>query len=74
MNITGIARENFEEAGLPLKNTIELTTKNEYTIPDIWGLKVGRKFLDTGEIESHFEEQQFLRSENGQHYWNIPIQ
>ena len=50
MNITGIARENFEEAGLPLKNTIELTTKNEYTIPDIWGLKVGRKFLDTGEI------------------------
>ena len=40
MNITGIARENFEEAGLPLKNTIELTTKNEYTIPDIWGLKV----------------------------------
>ena len=52
MNITGIARENFEEAGLPLKNTIELTTKNEYTIPDIWGLKVGRKFLDTGEIES----------------------
>ena len=28
MNITGIARENFEEAGLPLKNTIELTTKN----------------------------------------------
>ena len=60
MNITGIARENFEEAGLPLKNTIELTTKNEYTIPDIWGLKVGRKFLDTGEIESHFEEQQFF--------------
>ena len=60
MNITGIARENVEEAGLPLKNTIELTTKNEYTIPDIWGLKVGRKFLDTGEIESHFEEQQFL--------------
>ena len=52
MNITGIARENFEEAGLPLKNTIELTTKNEYTIPDIWGLKVGRKFLDTGEIAS----------------------
>ena len=42
MNITGIARENFEEAGLPLKNTIELTTKNEYTIPDIWGLKVGK--------------------------------
>lgn len=40
--------------------TIELTTKNEYTIPDIWGLKVGRKFLDTGEIESHFEEQQFF--------------
>ena len=60
MNITGIARENFEEAGLPLKNTIELTTKNEYTIPDIWGLKVGRKFLDTGEIASHFEEQQFF--------------
>ena len=60
MNIAGIARENFEEAGLPLKNTIELTTKNEYTIPDIWGLKVGRKFLDTGEIESHFEEQQFF--------------
>lgn len=60
MNITGIARENFEEAGLPLKNTIELTTKNEYTIPDIWGLKAGRKFLDTGEIESHFEEQQFF--------------
>ena len=28
MNITGIARENFEEAGLPLKNTIELTTMN----------------------------------------------
>lgn len=55
-----VARENFEEAGLPLKNTIELTTKNEYTIPDIWGLKVGRKFLDTGEIESHFEEQQFF--------------
>lgn len=52
MNITGIARENFEEAGLPLKNTIELTTKNEYTIPDIWGLKVGRKFLDTGDVHS----------------------
>ena len=48
MNITGIARENIEEAGLPLKNTIELTTKNENTITDIWGLKVGRKFLDTG--------------------------
>ena len=61
MNITGIARENFEEAGLPLKNTIELTTKNEYTIPDIWGLKVGRKFLDTGEIESHFEEQLYTK-------------
>lgn len=33
MNITGIARENFEEAGLPLKNTIELTTKMNIQSP-----------------------------------------
>lgn len=60
MNITGIARENYEAAGLPLKNTIELIAKNEYTIPDIWGLKVGRKYLDTGEIESQFKKEQFF--------------
>nr|WP_288640799.1 hypothetical protein [uncultured Anaerobutyricum sp.] len=60
MNITGIARENYEAASLPLKNTIELTTKNEYTIPDVWGLKVGRKYVDTGEIESQFKKEQFF--------------
>ena len=60
MNITGIARENYEAAGLPLKNTIELIAKNEYIIPDIWGLKVGRKYLDTGEIESQFKKEQFF--------------
>lgn len=48
MNITGIARENFEEAGLPLKNTIELTTKNEYTIPRYMGIKGGEKISGHG--------------------------
>ena len=43
MNITGIARENFEEAGLPLKNTIELTTKNGYM-----GIKGGEKISGHG--------------------------
>ena len=40
MNITGIARENFEEAGLPLKNTIELY---RFFRLDAWAGQAGKR-------------------------------
>lgn len=54
MDITGIARENLEEKGLPLKNKIELTLDDYCGCPDTFYQIIGRKNLSTGEYESFF--------------------
>lgn len=54
MNITGIARENLEEKGLPLENKINLTVEDFCGCPDSYYQIIGRKHLSTGEYESFF--------------------
>lgn len=54
MKLTAIAREDLEAKGLILKNKIELKCRGA-AIPDIYADRIGRKDVDTGEIESFFK-------------------
>ena len=60
MKLTGIAREDLESKGLVLKNKIELNCRGT-AIPDIYTERIGRKNIDTGELESFFK----VDNENG---------
>ena len=54
MKLTAIAREDLESKGLILKNKIELECRGT-AIPDIYADRIGRKNVDTGELESFFK-------------------
>ena len=53
IKFTGIAKEDLEAKGLPLKNKVEFENKG-YALPDVSTIRIGRKNLDTGEYESFF--------------------
>lgn len=54
MKLTAIAREDLETKGLILKNKIELECRGT-AVPDIYADRIGRKNVDTGELESFFK-------------------
>ena len=53
MILTGIARENLVEKNLICENTIKIDYKAN-CIPDVYGNRIGRKFLNTGEVDSYW--------------------
>lgn len=60
MKITAIAREDFEEMGLVLKNKLNLEISID-AIPDTYCICIGRMDAKTGNLESYIKKD----SENG---------